>query len=218
MQHWPALQRWTPDYLARKVGAAPVEYQGGRDGNPDFDTQQDRHRQVMPFDRFIGEIAATGFGNDMYITPANSAANRQALAPLDEDLGTLDGYLTPGPGMMWIGPAGTFEPLRFELANQLLAQVAGSKRVVLAPPAEAQRLYNQQGTHSAVRDMTDEARLNLFPLARAARTYEVDLEAGDLLFVPIGWWHQVTALDFSVTLAHANFRWPNRGRESFPAG
>jgi hypothetical protein len=38
-----------------------------------------------------------------------------------------------------------------------------------------------------------------------------------LLFVPIGWWHQVTALDFSVTLTYTNFRWPNRGRESFPA-
>jgi hypothetical protein len=218
MHGWAALERWTPDYLAKKVGAAMVEYQGGRDGNPDFDTEQDRHRQIMPFDRFIGEIVASGFGNDMYMTAANSAANRQALAPLDADLGTLDDYLTPGPPTMWIGPAGTFEPLRFELANQLLAQVTGSKRVVLAPPAETQRLYNQQGTHSGVRDTTDEARLNLYPLARAARTFEVDLEAGDLLFVPIGWWHQVTALDFSVTLAYANFRWPNRGRESFPAG
>jgi hypothetical protein len=218
MEGWPALERWTPEHLAKTVGGAPVEYQGGRDGNPDYETDKDRHRRVMPFDRFIGEIVATGFGNDMYLTAHNGAANRQALAPLEEELGTLDEYLTPGPGMMWIGPAGTFEPLQFDLGNNLVAQVAGAKRVVMAPPAETQRLYNQRDTFSAVRDITDEAQLNLYPLARAARTYEVDLEAGDLLFVPIGWWHQVTALDFSVTLTYTNFRWPNRGRESFPAG
>jgi hypothetical protein len=216
MESWPALERWTPEHLARKVGRAPVEYQGGRAGNPDYETDKDRHRQIMPFDRFIGEIMAIGFGNDMYVTAHNGAANRQALAPLEEELGTLDEYLAPGPGMMSIGPAGTFEPLQFDLANKLIAQVSGAKRVVMARPAETQRLYNQRDTFSAVRDITDEAQLNLYPLARAARTYEVDLEAGDLLFVPVGWWHQVTALDFSVTLTYANFRWPNRGRESFP--
>jgi hypothetical protein len=218
MDDWPALERWTPDYLVERVGTAAVEYQGGRDGNPDFEADKERHRQVMPFHRFMDEIMAAGFGNDMYVTADNSAANRQALAPLHADLGTLEEYLTPGPGMMWIGPAGTFEPLQFDLTNILVAQVTGSKRVVLARPAETQRLYNQRDTYSAVRDITDEAQLNLYPLARAVRTYEVDLEAGDLLFVPVGWWHQVTALDFSVTLTYTNFRWPNRGRESFPAG
>jgi len=120
--------------------------------------------------------------------------------------------------MISVGPAGTFSPLQFGLANVLVAQVVGARRVVMAPPSETQRLYNRRHVFSPVHDITDEARLNLFPLARAAHTMEIDLVAGDLLFVPIGWWHQVTSLDFSVTLTYTNFRWPNRGRESFPAG
>lgn len=217
MEKWPALTRWTPEYLAEKVGAAPVQVQAGRDDNDEFEMDKDRHRQEMPFDRFIAAISEAGFGNDLYITAYNDAANREALAPLDADLGRLDEYLTRGPGMMWVGPAGTFTPLHFDLTNNLIAQVVGAKRVVMAPPSETQRLYNHRHVFSAVHDITDEARLNLYPLARSARTIEVDLEAGDLLFVPIGWWHQVTSLDFSVTLTYTNFRWPNRGHESFPA-
>lgn len=57
-----------------------------------------------------------------------------------------------------------------------------------------------------------------FPLARNARTIEVALDAGDILFVPLGWWHQVTSLDFSVTLTYTNFLWPNQGHADFPQG
>ena len=33
---WPAVETWTADYLARIVGEAIVEYQGGRSGAADF--------------------------------------------------------------------------------------------------------------------------------------------------------------------------------------
>jgi hypothetical protein len=217
MEGWPALERWTPDYLADKVGSAPVEYQGGRDGAADFELHKDRHRQVMPFDRFIQAITPAAFGNDLYITAYNSAANRRALAVLDEDLGVMSEYLTPGPGMAWIGPAGTFTPLHFDLTNNLIAQVTGEKHVILLPPSETQRLYNHRHVFSEVHDITDEMQLNPYPLARGAHMFEVELRAGDALFVPIGWWHQVTALDFSVTLTYTNFRWPNFGHADFPA-
>lgn len=217
LESWPAVAKWTPGYMAEKVGSAEIEYQGGRTSNPDFEMTKDRHKQKMPFDRFIAEIEQSGYGNDLYITAYNSATNRAALAPLEADLSYLDAYLTREHGMMWIGPMGTFTPLHFDLTNNLIAQVRGSKRLVLLPPSETQRLYNHKHVFSAVHDITDEERLSRFPLARDAQVFEVDLEPGDAIFVPIGWWHQVTSLDFSVTLTYTNFRWPNQGHESFPA-
>lgn len=214
---WPAVRRWTPDYLAQKVGDAPVELQGDRGDSPDFELYKDRHKRRMPFDRFIARIEEAGFGNDAYITAYNSGANRAALAPLRTDLDTLDRYLTPGEGMMWIGPMGTFTPLHFDLTNNLIAQVVGSKRIVMLPPSETPRLYNNKHVFSAVHDVTDDEMLKKYPLARDAETFEVELEAGDALLVPIGWWHQVTALDFSVTLTYTNFRWPNEGHADYPA-
>jgi hypothetical protein len=216
LRDWPAVERWTPDYLAEAVGGAEIEFQGDRNSSPDFELYPDRHKRQMPFNRFISQIRDTGFGNDAYITAHNEASNRAAFAPLEADLEQLPEYLAPGPGAMWIGPGGTFTPLHFELANLLAAQVVGSKRFVLLPPSETQRLYNNRHTLSAVRDITDEDQLAEYPLAARAETFEVDLEAGDLLFVPIGWWQQETALDFSVTLTYTNFRWPNGGAATFP--
>ena len=39
---------------------------------------------------------------------------------------------------------------------------------------------------------------------------------GDGLFIPLGWWHQVNALEFSVTITHTNFRWPNDFNAAHP--
>ena len=52
--------------------------------------------------------------------------------------------------------------------------------------------------------------------ARQARRYDIELQPGEMLYVPVGWWHQVAALDFSVTLTYINFLWPNDGHANYP--
>ena len=215
MADWPALKRWTPDYLRCKLGKAKVEFQAGRDADPDFELNKDRHKQVATFETFIERIARAG--NDAYLTAYNSDRNRTALKPLDKDLGRLDAYLGKGAGMIWIGPAGTFTPLHFDLTNNLIAQIVGTKELLLAPPSETAKLYHRRHVFSDVHDLADPARLARYPLAQEARTFAVELSPSDLLFVPIGWWHQVRARDFSVTMTYTNFRWPNEGWESYPA-
>ena len=215
IDHWPALKRWTPDYLRRKVGNAPVEFQAERAANPDFEIDAYSHKKVLPFGDYLDLIA--GGGNDAYVTANNSAANQAALAPLERDLGFVEKYLTRAHGMMWIGPAGTFTPLHFDLTNNLIAQIVGRKRVIMLPPSESARLHHGRHVFSAVRDLEDEAQLALYPSAREARRFVVDLGPGDLLYSPIGWWHQVRSLEFSVTITYTNFRWPNLGFESYPA-
>jgi hypothetical protein len=214
MPDWPALG-WTPEALREKVGAAPVEYQGGREGSPFFELFKDDHKCRLPFDQYL-DLIASGSANDSYLTAYNSAATAAALAPLERDLGHLGKYLAPGPGMMWIGPAGTFTPLHHDLTNNLLAQIVGRKRVILLPPSETRHLANHRHVFSDVHDVTDEACLAKYPSAREARRFEVDLKAGDLLFIPVGWWHQVRSLEFSVMLTYTNFLWPNDASLSFP--
>jgi hypothetical protein len=211
---WPALSRWTPDYLRQAVGAAPVEYQAGRNANPDFEIDKDRHRRTMPFADWLDLIEAGG--NDAYITAYNSAGNARALAPLERDLGFLDAWLTRAHGMVWIGPPGTFTPLHFDLTNNLLAQLVGRKQVTLLPPSETPRLHHNRHVFSDVHDIGDESRLSLYPSARDARRFEIDLGPGELLYVPIGWWHQVRSREFSVMLTYTNFLWPNAGHDTYP--
>jgi len=220
MDDWPAVKLWTPDYLKARVGPALVEYQDGRAANSRFERDKDAHRVRGPFNAFIDRISRPGTGNDTYMTAYNAAANEASLAPLAADIRHLDKVLEPGaPGMMWIGPAGAFTPLHHDLTNNLIVQVAGRKRLLILPAAEVGRLYNDQHVFSRLTDLEDPGLdFAAFPRLSGARAYPVTLEAGEILFMPLAWWHQVRSLSFSVTLTYTRFRWPNDAAISYPAG
>lgn len=161
MAGWPALDRWTPDFLEPHVGRTGIE-----------------------------------------------------LASLYADLGNLDAFLAGGPGTLRVEAEGTHSPLRFELANTLFAQVVGRTRLLLLPPSETPKLYNRRGAESEVGDLSDPARLKRFPLAADARAFEVTLNPGDLLFLPVGWWRQARAETIGATLTGTDFLWPNVATEA----
>jgi hypothetical protein len=219
---WPACKKWSPRYLREKIGDRIVEYQGNRTSDPDFELNKDRHKRRSSFAEFM-DLIATGNGNEHYITAYNSAVNQDALACLGDDLGKLDQYLRHEPGrpeaMFWIGPKNTFTPLHHDLTNNLLVQFVGRKRVILASPAETPRLYNDVHVFSRVSNLTaPDLDLAIYPLVEGVAFEEVMLNPGDALFIPIGWWHQITSLDFSVSATYTNFNWPNDGWQDHPAG
>ncbi|MDE8652199.1 DUF6065 family protein [Novosphingobium album (ex Liu et al. 2023)] len=217
---WPASRLWSPEYFKSKVGSAMIEYQGNRTSSADFERYKDNHKTQMPFDRFIDLIMAEG-GNNAYLTAYNASSNREALRPLDADIGLMDKFLAQSPGepggLLWIGPAGTFTSMHHDLTNNLVVQVVGRKRVMLAAATESPKMYNDRHVFSEVADVLAIGdRLEQYPKLSDVRFHEVVLEPGEAMFIPIGWWHQVEALDFSVTITFTNFRWPNAGWERYP--
>lgn len=216
---WPALSRWSPEYLKTKVGARPVEYQAGRDTSENYERDKDAHARTGPFSDFIDAITSDQ-GNNLYLTAYNSRLNGEALKPLWEDVGFLSELMQPGGahdrGMMWIGPAGTYTPPHHDLTNNLLIQLVGRKRVALVAPSGSPQIYNDQHVFSRIHDLTS-VDLQRFPAARGLPVVEVDLMPGEMLFIPIGWWHQVLSLDFSVSVTQTNFRWPNAFHAEYDA-
>jgi Fe2+ transport system protein FeoA len=79
MAEWPALAKWTPQYLRETIGDRPIEFQGERTKSERFEMYKDAHRREMPFDRFIDLIVQPGAGNDAYMTAYNSAKNAEAI-------------------------------------------------------------------------------------------------------------------------------------------
>lgn len=217
---WPARALWTPDYLCARLGAVEVEFQDGRSADARFELDKDTHRRRIAFDRLV-RAAATGQGNDFYLTAYNASSNAAALLPLHEDLGAAPGILThaqgDAAGMLWLGPAGTFTPLHHDLTNNLLVQLVGRKRVVMASPLETPKLANRTHVFSALGDVTAPAiDLALYPRAHGLRLLDVVLEPGEALFLPVGWWHQVHSLDFSVSATYTNFVWTNEAWSDHP--
>ena len=85
----------------------------------------------------------------------------------------------------------------------------------MASPLDTPNLYNSLHVFSDIKDVT-KAKFTDFPALESVNFIDFTLEAGDALFIPIGWWHQVTSLDFSVSATYTNFRWPNIGWETHP--
>jgi ribosomal protein L16 Arg81 hydroxylase len=121
--------------------------------------------------------------------------------------------------MMWIGPPGAFTSLHHDLTNNFIVQVVGRKRVRLLPASEVGKLYNKRHVFSEIPNLENTSiDMDRFHRLAGAITYEVLLEPGDILFMPLAWWHQVPALDFSVTLTYTNFLWPNDAHLTYPQG
>lgn len=92
----------------------------------------------------------------------------------------------------------------YDIMDNILIEVRGRKRVVMFAPDQALNIY-LKGDKSLVTDI-DNPDLNIFPKFAQVRRYECFLEAGDILFIPALWFHNVTAIDFCVAV---NIFWKN---------
>ncbi|VVN21583.1 hypothetical protein PS645_04346 [Pseudomonas fluorescens] len=116
------------------------------------------------------------------------------------------------PPRIWIGPKGTLTPLHRDDTDNLFAQVWGRKTFTLAAPHHREALGTwstaPQGGLDGCDFNPDAPDYQRFPLAAQVPFLRVTLEAGDLLFLPEGWFHQVESISTSLSV---NF-WVNSGR------
>jgi ribosomal protein L16 Arg81 hydroxylase len=107
-----------------------------------------------------------------------------------------------GPPRFWLGPAGTVTPLHCDYDDNIFAQIWGSKRIFLAPPHHDEFLYPSEANAILFGSPFDPEAPDFerFPLARQATTIECIVHPGDMLYVPAGWYHQVRALTFSLSV------------------
>jgi ribosomal protein L16 Arg81 hydroxylase len=80
--------------------------------------------------------------------------------------------------------------------------------VKLIPPKYSDKVYHREGFHSEV-DF-ESVDYNLYPKLAGVRIIEAEIRPGELLFIPVAWWHHVKALDISITVTGSGFAFPNR--------
>lgn len=85
----------------------------------------------------------------------------------------------------------------------MFVQLYGKKRFVLAPAFETPRLYNARGIFSAVDPVAPD--LYHHPEAKNVNWLYTTVSPGDVLFIPVGWWHWVYAESASLSLSLADF-------------
>lgn len=203
---WPAFGRWTPSFFRERYADVEIEASTGRESDPRYDIRFAKHAERMRLGAFVDRVLARPRSNDTYLIANNHNLARPELAPLFADIVQPD-YLDParvvGSSALWFGPAGTITPLHHDTSNILLCQVLGTKRVFLVDPTEPALLGRANGVYCELDVAGVRAELP------DVRVLEVELAAGEALFLPLGWWHEIHALEVSITVALNNFRRPN---------
>lgn len=218
MKNWAALQKWTPAYFADRFGDVKVSIQTNRSSNPLYEIESEKHRSEMTLKEYIDLILSSGSTNDFYMTANNGNLDRLEFKPLFDDMELFPGLCKqeecPGAIFFWLGPQGTITPLHHDPCNLMMAQVYGRKKWQLISPHYTPQMYNYRGVFSAV-DLTN-PNYDRFPLFREVTIIEEVLEPGDLIFVPVGWWHFVEALDISISVSMTHFVFPNSYNWKYP--
>lgn len=205
-EDWPALRRWSPADLAARFGHLDVDVQVGRNTDSLFEQNKEQLRQRMKVSQFVDLVLSGGATNDHYLTANDEMLRRPEFLPLLQDIGRMppvcDAALLHTAASFWFGPAGTRTPLHHDTLMLFHTQVVGRKRWRFVSPLQTPLLYNRMGVYSPIDlDAPDHAR---YPRLREAVVLETVLEPGDTLFLPLGWWHQVTSLEMSMSFSYTN--------------
>lgn len=209
MKDWPAAKQWTFDWFASTHGdlELPVEWLQYGSDSPDGAVKRVGNVRTMTMRDYVQalrgpESEKLGYliGKDLFMRVPSLRGDlrfpsHEARKGLTEQL-------------FFMGPRGTFTQLHLDRAHNLHAVMAGRKRWQLYSPSRDRALSPAKLDHvwSVV------SRYDLVPHGGKPESlpgnvvpdYDFVLEAGEILFLPYGWWHRVLTVEPAIA---TNYWW-----------
>jgi [protein]-arginine 3-hydroxylase / protease len=108
---------------------------------------------------------------------------------------------------LWLsGSLGSESPCHYDLYDNLLVQIVGTKRVLLFSPSQSDSLYPAITTFQKNTSLVNIVQPNyiLHPKAKELMGVEANLEEGDAIYIPKKWWHFIQS---STTACSVNYWW-----------
>lgn len=183
--NWPALKKWTYDYLKQGCGEVKVPLYDGdfASGGADYMAA----KTTMTFAEYLELIQKEPTQLRMFLF------NVFKYMPQ-----LMDDFHYPDIGVKFIkgfpflfcGGEGSYVDLHYDLdlSHVFLTQFTGKKQVVLFPPDASKHLYQHPLTVSTNVNLLN-LDLNRYPKIAEADGYQTVLSNGDTLFIPSRWWH-----------------------------
>jgi mannose-6-phosphate isomerase-like protein (cupin superfamily) len=207
-------QLWSNDYLAHKAGAQQILVQ--KRGAGEYSAEGSAYVPML-FADFLRQVMGKAGGDErIYL---NLQTDKMIEPPLLQLLGdfSIPPYfkdLTLRCINLWMGNSDKtiVTPLHHDFNDNLYVVAEGRKHFTLFPPEQAPNLYprgqllgveaNGIIRYASLSGMPhlsqvdiqspDRVRFPAYAAAEATRM-DVDIEAGDMLFLPAGWFHQVSS-------------------------
>ena len=195
-QQWPALKKWTWDYLKKLAGDRVVKLVvGNREQNPTQFTQL----KLAEYIDILANPDLRAHKDKLYLKEFNLFAEfAELLQDVQYEL-FFPWYVTPGK-FAWIGEKGSVTGLHFDIFNNFLTQVRGEKTLFLFPHGKIERAYWSNKFDYGARISTLDAFEGDFQPS-PLEPIVVNIVPGDVLFIPKGWWHQVKSIAPTISIA-----------------
>lgn len=196
---WKAVHEWSLEYLKSRFGQVPVSVilRLPTHGAP-YDQKKENHESRMTFGEFLDYLLSGSENKSCYMPEKAIELFPGAERDLDFDrftpLSENDTYTR-----LWVGSSGTRSGLHFDLYDNFLGQIFGTKRVLLASPGEIRYLYPYINYVQKSQIDPDNIDLDRFPKYPNASMKTGILRPGDILFIPKLWWHYLQHLENSIT-------------------
>lgn len=199
-QNWPAREKWSVDYFKSRVGDTMV---------PLYDSERatDKKHQhaaavTMPFKEYISLLQAGEKNLRMFFF------NLLAATPVlrkDFEFPDIGLKLFKKLPVLFMAGKGARVQMHFDIdmADILLCHFGGKKRVMLISPEQTRYLYRVPFSFSSLFDIDyDKPNFEKYPALKNIRAEVVELNHGDVLYIPPGYWHyvQYDEISFSMSL------------------
>jgi hypothetical protein len=197
---WPAYRKWSLSYLKETAGDLEV---------PLYD-----NRPASAKDKFNQSHAQMKLKDYVDLLKKGPTDYRIFLFNMMKEVPELQNhYMMPKLGIKFLKKlpflffgaenSSVFMHYDIDFANILHIHFEGQKRCIIYPPSETKYLYKVPNALISLNEIDfNQPDFKKFPALAKAKGYEAYLEHGEALYMPEGYWHNMTYLTpgFSMSL------------------
>lgn len=219
--------KWSLDYLERNMGDGECNVYSSKTHRfkyfddkkaqslPSFKTPMRSHQ--MTFKEFVSKVRARQGGDRaLYLQqPLNDTVGPCIVRDfIGFDWDWLNFHQAKngwGPltsNLMLIGMAGNLTPAHYDEQHNFFCQVEGHKRCILFHPDQFECLYPYPVSHPCDRQSQvdfEHPDYNRFPKFKDAKGWEAIVRPGDILYIPMYWWHHIESVPVGMTTTSITF-------------
>ncbi len=204
---WGMSGRWSPEFLTSLIGTRPVIVSISAEGKFTYDpsgkaTSDSFSEESMTFAEAARQIAEADRGRRLYVMQQSIPLH---FPELMREIRVPHWISSVGETSinLWFG-RGSVTPLHYDATNNFFAQQYGEKHFTIFAPDDTGHLYphpiDSGMPHLSSVDV-DSPDLRAYPRFSQATPIRFTVKAGELLFLPAFWWHQVRSPHISTSVS-----------------